>query len=93
VCRRTAVRGGSRSGGSAPRAAAACPASDVAATSLLDSLEAGRPLSPPRRLVRSGSDWFVVGFRDMEDGGFVGEIADPLPVTRHGRGVRLGPLP
>jgi hypothetical protein len=25
----------------------------------------------------------------MEDGGFVGEITDPLPLIRHGSGVRL----
>jgi beta-fructofuranosidase len=42
------------------------------------------------RLVHNGDgEWFVMGFRDTEKGGFAGEITDPLPVTRHGRGVRL----
>jgi beta-fructofuranosidase len=44
------------------------------------------------RLVQdAGGDWFVIGFRDIEDGGFVGEIVDPLPVARNGRGLRIVP--
>jgi beta-fructofuranosidase len=42
------------------------------------------------RLVQDGDgDWCVMGFRDIERGAFVGEITDPLPVTRRGRGLRL----
>jgi beta-fructofuranosidase len=42
------------------------------------------------RLVQNGAgEWFVIGFRDMEAGSFVGEIIDPLPIARHGHGVRL----
>ncbi|WP_298457185.1 glycoside hydrolase family 68 protein [uncultured Cellulomonas sp.] len=33
--------------------------------------------------------WALLGFRDTEDGRFVGEIADPLPVGRDGRTLRL----
>jgi len=47
------------------------------------SLYAGRLVQGP------GGEWCVLGFRDFEDGAFVGEITDPLPVAREGRGVRL----
>lgn len=33
--------------------------------------------------------WALLGFRDTEDGAFVGEITDPLPVVREGRTLRL----
>jgi beta-fructofuranosidase len=33
--------------------------------------------------------WSVLGFRDTEDGVFVGEIVDPLPLERHGNTIRL----
>jgi beta-fructofuranosidase len=40
--------------------------------------------------VRDGAGgWAVLGFRDTEDGAFVGEIADPLPLERHGSTIRL----
>jgi beta-fructofuranosidase len=47
-------------------------------------LEAAAPIAHPSlyaaRLVRDRSgDWFALGFRDTEDGAFVGEIADPVP--------------
>ncbi len=47
------------------------------------SLYAGRPVQD-----RAGR-WYVVGFRDTEDGAFVGEITDPLPLERHAGAVRL----
>ncbi len=37
----------------------------------------------------SPSGWSLLGFRDREDGAFVGEIADPLPVVRDGDALRL----
>lgn len=37
----------------------------------------------------SSGEWAVLGFRDTEDGAFVGAISDPLPLTREGRSVRL----
>lgn len=40
------------------------------------------------RLPGSG-DWVLIGFRDTEDGRFVGEITDPLPVVRDGDTLRL----
>lgn len=44
------------------------------------------------RLVQQGPDrWALLGFRDTENGVFVGEIADPLPVVRDGRTLRLAP--
>ena len=33
------------------------------------------------RLVRHGGRWNLIGFRDLEDGRFVGELTDPIPVT------------
>ena len=34
------------------------------------------------RLVKDGADgWALLGFRDIEDGIFIGEIADPIPVV------------
>ena len=41
--------------------------------------------------VRDGGSggWSVLGFRDTEDGVFVGEIADPIPLERHGSTIRL----
>lgn len=43
------------------------------------------------QFIRDGEGWTVLGFRDTEDGVFHGEIMDPLPVERCGRGVRLAP--
>jgi beta-fructofuranosidase len=31
------------------------------------------------KLVRRGDDWFLMGFVDVVDGSFVGELADPIP--------------
>jgi beta-fructofuranosidase len=47
-------------------------------------LGAATPLDHPSlyaaRLVQDRDDhWFALGFRDTEDGAFVGEIADPIP--------------
>jgi len=39
-------------------------------------------------LDRAGA-WSVLGFRDTEDGVFIGEIADPIPVVRSGRTLRI----
>lgn len=33
------------------------------------------------RLVQHREDWFLIGFRNYEDGRFVGELCDPIPVT------------
>jgi beta-fructofuranosidase len=42
-----------------------------------------------RLVERAPGDWVLLGFRDKEDGRFVGEIADPLPVVRDGDTLRL----
>jgi beta-fructofuranosidase len=43
------------------------------------------------RLVRHAGGWSLIGFRDVEDGGFVGELTDPIPVTsRAGLGLAPG---
>ena len=42
------------------------------------------------RLVRDGSGrWVLLGFRDTEEDGFVGEICDPIPVNLDGEQVRI----
>lgn len=33
------------------------------------------------RVIEHQGQWFMIGFRDMEDGRFVGELTDPIPVT------------
>lgn len=33
------------------------------------------------RLVQRAGEWFLLGFRDIEDGVFAGELTDPIPVT------------
>jgi beta-fructofuranosidase len=33
------------------------------------------------RVVEHEGQWFMLGFRDLEDGKFVGELTDPIPVT------------
>jgi len=44
------------------------------------------------RLVRHAGRWHLIGFRDLEDGGFVGELTDPIPVTSiPGRGLTPDP--
>jgi beta-fructofuranosidase len=55
---------------------------------IADAAPLGHPSLYAGRLVQDG-DWFVLGFRDTEDGAFVGEITDPLPLERDGSGVRL----
>jgi beta-fructofuranosidase len=42
-----------------------------------------------RLVERSPGAWALIGFRDVEDGAFVGEITDPLPVVRDGDTLRL----
>jgi beta-fructofuranosidase len=49
----------------------------------------GHPSLYAGRLVENGGNWCVLGFRDIEDGAFVGEITDPLPLERDGAGLRL----
>lgn len=42
------------------------------------------------RLVRDRSGrWVLLGFRDTEEDGFVGEICDPIPVNLDGEQVRI----
>jgi beta-fructofuranosidase len=42
------------------------------------------------RLVRDGANsWSLLGFRDTEDGIFIGEIADPIPVVLDAGRVRV----
>jgi beta-fructofuranosidase len=41
------------------------------------------------QFIRDGGGWTVLGFRNTENGVFFGEIMDPLPIERDGRGVRL----
>ena len=57
-------------------------------------LAGARPFEHPSlyaaRLVEEGpGSWALLGFRDTEDGEFVGEIADPWPVVRDGDTLRL----
>lgn len=33
------------------------------------------------RVVRHDDGWYLIGFRDTEEGQFVGELTDPIPVT------------
>lgn len=33
------------------------------------------------RVVQREDGWYLIGFRDMEEGEFVGELTDPIPVT------------
>ena len=47
------------------------------------SLYAARLVEDPE------NGWALLGFRDTEDGRFVGEIPDPLPVVRVGRSLQL----
>jgi glycosyl hydrolase family 32 len=57
---------------------------------LEDAIALEHPSLYAGRLVQDGDgQWFVLGFRDIEHGAFVGEILDPLPVVRHGHGIRL----
>jgi len=64
-------------------------------------IAAARPFDHPSiyaaRLVQGAGDastpggWGLIGFRDTEDGVFIGEIADPLPVEVVDGTVRLAP--
>ncbi|MFM7014607.1 MAG: glycosyl hydrolase family 32 [Actinomycetota bacterium] len=39
------------------------------------------------RLVQHKGVWNLIGFRDLEDGAFVGELTDPIPVKISGNGL------
>lgn len=39
------------------------------------------------RLIRHEGEWFLIGFRDQEDGQFVGELTDPIKVRVSGDGL------
>ncbi|WP_129337855.1 glycosyl hydrolase family 32 [Cellulomonas endophytica] len=58
-------------------------------------MAAARPFAHPSlyaaRLVEDPvtGGWALLGFRDTEDGRFVGEIADPVPVVRDGDTLRV----
>jgi beta-fructofuranosidase len=41
------------------------------------------------QFIREDGGWTVLGFRDIEDGVFHGEILDPLPIEREGGSIRL----
>jgi beta-fructofuranosidase len=43
------------------------------------------------RLVPHDGAWYLIGFRDVEDGVFVGELADPIRVTSR-EGIGLVPI-
>ena len=42
-----------------------------------------------RLVANRAGTWSVLGFRDTENGVFIGEIADPLPFLRSGRTLRI----
>lgn len=57
-------------------------------------LAGARPFDHPslyaaRLVEETPGGWALLGFRDTEDGAFVGEIPDPLPIVRDGDGLRL----
>jgi beta-fructofuranosidase len=57
-------------------------------------LAEARPFDHPslyaaRLVEESPGAWVLLGFRDTEDGMFVGELTDPLPVVRDGDTLRL----
>lgn len=58
---------------------------DIAAATTFDhpSIYAARLVEGP------AAQWSLLGFRDVEDGRFVGSITDPIPVVRDGGTVRL----
>ena len=39
------------------------------------------------RIVKKEGSWFMIGFRDQENGQFVGELTDPIPVRIDGDGL------
>jgi beta-fructofuranosidase len=58
---------------------------------LTDAVSVDHPSLYAGRLVRDRSGrWVLLGFRDIEDGEFMGEIADPVPVTLQEGRVRIG---
>ncbi len=58
---------------------------------LTDAVSVDHPSLYAGRLVRDRSDrWVLLGFRDIEDGEFMGEIADPIPVALQEGRVRIG---
>ncbi|MCL3861563.1 glycoside hydrolase family 68 protein [Actinotalea sp. K2] len=44
-----------------------------------------------RLVEQTPGSWVLLGFRDTEDGEFIGEIPDPMPVESHGGTLRLVP--
>ena len=57
---------------------------------LADATPFDHPSLYAARLVEEAPGrWGLLGFRDTEDGAFVGAIPDPFPVVRDGRSVRL----
>ena len=48
-----------------------------------------RSLYAARLVEERPGSWSLLGFRDTEEGAFIGEIPDPLPVVRDGATVRL----
>lgn len=39
------------------------------------------------RIVKHLGEWYMLGFRDLENGNFVGELTDPIPVRLEGTGL------
>jgi beta-fructofuranosidase len=39
------------------------------------------------RIVKNEGSWYMIGFRDQENGQFVGELTDPIPVRIDGDGL------
>jgi beta-fructofuranosidase len=39
------------------------------------------------RIVKHAGDWYMMGFRNIENGSFIGELADPVPVRLAGDGL------
>jgi hypothetical protein len=48
-----------------------------------------RSLYAARLVQGHDGDWWLLGFRDIEDGAFVGEISDPIPVVLDGDTIKL----
>jgi beta-fructofuranosidase len=57
---------------------------------LANAVSVDHPSLYAGRLVRERSGrWVLLGFRDTEENGFVGEICDPIPVNLDGEQVRI----
>jgi beta-fructofuranosidase len=57
---------------------------DLASATTLD-----HPSLYAANFVEHEGGWYLLGFRDTEDGAFPGVIADPLPLEGHGATVRI----